>query len=335
MSAGEKEARTPCRICRDAGPHREWTVREMFLGTRDEFTYFECAKCGCLQIGTAPENLASYYPREYYSPLRLSPVRRFKEVVRRPFRVRRFESLLRGKTGLASIFPETVIPEHLIATMRRFGIGRDSSVLDVGCGPGKLLRYLHSVGFRRLTGIDPFLAEDATLFGCVRLLRKALEDVEGEFDLILSTHSLEHMPNQDGAVAAIAGHLSPAGVAVVRIPTVSSHAWETYRADWVQLDAPRHLCLHSRASFRMLVERHGLLLADLRDDSTEFQFLGSEQYRKNVPLNAPESFVADRRSRLFMKNELEAFRRRSDELNHEGRGDQFSAVLAIRDRRRL
>lgn len=327
MSVGEKEPRNPCRICRDAGPHREWSVREMFLGTRDEFPYFECAKCGCLQIRSVPENLAAYYPREYYSPIHLSPVRRFKEAVRRPLRARRFKSLLRGRTGLASLFPETVIPEHLIATMRRFGIGTDASVLDVGCGPGKFLRYLHSVGFRRLTGIDPFLAEDAVLFGRVRLLRKALEDVEGEFDLILSTHSLEHMPDQDGAVAAIAARLSPAGVAVVRFPTVSSHAWETYRADWVQLDAPRHLCLHSRASFRMLVERHGLLLADLRDDSTEFQFWGSEQYRKDVPLSAPESYLNDRGTSLFAPGEVDAYRERAVTLNREGRGDQFSGVL--------
>lgn len=327
MSAGVKESRNPCRICRDAGPHREWTVREMFLGTRDEFPYFECAKCGCLQICSVPENLAAYYPREYYSPLHLSPDRRIKESVRRPFRTRRFESLLRGKTGLASIFPETVIPEHLIATMRRFGITRESSVLDVGCGPGKFLRYLRSVGFRRLTGIDPFLAEDATLFGCVRLLRKTLEDVEGEFDLILSTHSLEHMPDQDGAVSAISRHLSPSGVAVVRTPTVSSVAWETYRSDWVQLDAPRHLCLHSRASFRMLVERHGLLLADLRDDSTEFQFWGSEQYRRGVPLSAPGSYLNDRRTSLFAPGEMDAYRERAETLNREGRGDQFSGVL--------
>jgi SAM-dependent methyltransferase len=299
----------------------------MFLGTRDEFPYFECAKCGCLQICSVPENLAAYYPREYYSPLRLSPVRRFKEAVRRPLRARRFESLLLGKTWLASIFPETVIPEHLIATMRRFGINRESSVLDVGCGPGKLLRYLHTVGFRRLTGIDPFLAEDAALFGCVRLLRKTLESVEGEFDLVLSTHSLEHMPDQDGAVAAISRLLSPSGVAVVRIPTVSSHAWETYRSDWVQLDAPRHLCLHSRASFRMLMERHGLLLADLRDDSTEFQFWGSEQYRRGVPLSAPESYLNDRGTSLFAPGDMDAYRERAETLNRERRGDQFSGVL--------
>jgi SAM-dependent methyltransferase len=299
----------------------------MFLGTRDEFPYFECAKCGCLQIGSVPENLASYYPREYYSPLRLSPVRRFKEAVRRPFRERRLESLLRGRKGLASLFPETAVPEHLIATMRRHGITRRSSVLDIGCGPGKLLRYLHTAGFRRLTGIDPYLAEDVGLFGDVRLLRRTVEEVEGTFDLILSNHSLEHVPDQDGAVAAISRLLSPSGVAVVRIPTVSSHAWGTYGADWVQLDAPRHLCLHSRASFRMLVERHGLLLADLRDDSTEFQFWGSEQYRRGVPLSAPGSYLNDRRTSLFAPGEMDAYRERAETLNREGRGDQFSGVL--------
>jgi len=36
----------------------------------------------------------------------------------------------------------------------------------------------------------------------------------------------------------------PGGWCVIRIPTVSSFAWEHYREQWVQLDAPRHFFLH-------------------------------------------------------------------------------------------
>ena len=116
-------------------------------------------------------------------------------------------------------------------------------------------------------------------------------------------------------------------MAVVRIPTVSSLAWETYRVDWVQLDAPRHLYLHSRKSFFLLANRHGLRVADLCDDSTEVQFWGSEQYRRGVPLSAPGSYLNERGTSLFAPGEMDAYRERAETLNREGRGDQFSSVL--------
>ena len=39
----------------------------MMLGTRDEFDYVQCGKCGCLQIEEVPDNLGEYYPQDYYS----------------------------------------------------------------------------------------------------------------------------------------------------------------------------------------------------------------------------------------------------------------------------
>jgi len=299
----------------------------MMYGTREPFRYIECSACGCLQIEAIPEDLSPYYPAQYFAPMTASPFRRFKETVRRPVRAARFRSLLRGRGILPVLFPETVIPNHLVAVMRRFGLDTGAAVLDVGCGTGKFLRYLRAAGFRSLTGVDPFLPADITVAGDVRLLRRQVQEMDGEFDLLLATHSLEHMPDQDAAMSAFARLLKPGGVALVRIPTVSSIAWETYGADWVQLDAPRHLHLHSRGSFRLLAGRHGLRIADMRDDSTEIQFWGSDQYSRDVPFNAPESFSVNRRTSLFPKGVMEEYRRRTESANREGRGDQFSAAL--------
>ena len=77
----------------------------------------------------------------------------------------------------------------------------------------------------------------------------------------------------------------------------------------------------------MLAERHGLRVDDLRDDSTEVQFWGSEQYEHDVPLNAPLSFTVDHGTPLFTREKMAEFRKRAETLNGEGRGDQFSAAL--------
>ena len=39
-----------CRICDFSGDSPVYTVREMMYGLRDEFDYFQCAQCQCLQI---------------------------------------------------------------------------------------------------------------------------------------------------------------------------------------------------------------------------------------------------------------------------------------------
>ena len=49
--------------------------------------------------------------------------------------------------------------------------------------------------------------------------------------------------------------LNKDGVLLVRVPLSSSWAWEHYRENWVQLDAPRHLYLHSVKSMEVLARQ--------------------------------------------------------------------------------
>ena len=56
-----------CRICSAEGEFRSYLVREMFYGTREEFEYFSCPGCNCLQIACIPENIGKYYSEGYYS----------------------------------------------------------------------------------------------------------------------------------------------------------------------------------------------------------------------------------------------------------------------------
>ena len=39
-----------CKICGNERSNREYKIKEMMFGFRDEFSYMLCANCGCLQI---------------------------------------------------------------------------------------------------------------------------------------------------------------------------------------------------------------------------------------------------------------------------------------------
>jgi hypothetical protein len=109
----------------------------------------------------------------------------------------------------------------------------------------------------------------------------------------------------------------------VRIPTVSSEAWEEYREYWVQLDAPRHLYLHSVESLSRLARLVGLRVDKVTYDSTALQFEGSELYRRGGTLRELSAST-------FTRRERREFSRRAKRLNATNRGDQ-AAFLLTRD----
>ncbi|HEV2132304.1 MAG TPA: class I SAM-dependent methyltransferase [Longimicrobiaceae bacterium] len=291
----------------------EYRVREMNLGLGDIFLYFQCPACGCLQIAELPADLSRYYPPEYYSFTRDPAARRGTRKALRKIRDR-YAFTGRGLLGkmLAERYPYRF--EGVREWLAIGGLTRESRILDVGCGRGELLYDMAERGYTCLTGVDPFLAEDIEYPGGPRIFSKTIHELEGSFDLIMFHHSLEHIPDQQETLRSAARLLVRGGHCLVRIPVSSSFAWELYRESWVQLDAPRHLFLHSRRSIVRLAETAGLKLARIQDDSTEFQFTGSELYRRGIPLSAARE--------SFARGELARFRRQARKLNAQGRGDQ-------------
>jgi hypothetical protein len=140
-------------------------------------------------------------------------------------------------------------------------------------------------------------------------------------------HSFEHMLGPYETLAAAARLLAPAGSCLIRVPVASSYAWEQYRADWVQLDAPRHFLLHSIESMRRLAERAGFETAGIVHDSGSFQFVGSELYRRDIPLHTTAPTDVAARAATFTREELAAFEERARDLNAQGRGDQAAFYL--------
>jgi SAM-dependent methyltransferase len=308
-----------CRLCGSQGPHQTAMIREMMYGTREQFEYFVCAECDTLQIVDVPdaEELKRHYGADYYSynVSRKSPVEEWLSTQRDRFQL---------KTGgvLAGSILATIKPEYVTKTIGQLGIERDARILDVGCGAGHLLDRLYKAGFANVSGVDPFIAEDSSTRMGVPLLKRYLGELTGEFDLIIFSHSLEHVPHPVEMLKTARSKLSRRGYCLVRVPTTSSEAWATYKEDWVQIDAPRHLVIPSRPGLAMAAGAAGLQVEKTIDDSDAFQFMGSERYRQDIPLVDPKGDT------LFGRKQIADWERRAAQLNREGRGDQASFVLS-------
>lgn len=285
------------------------------------FDYFMCRTCGCLQIDTVPLDLHNYYPADYYAqdsrpePLPASPLREINWL--------RLGYRLTGRSAWAERLAWRLGPlartiQKQIPYIERIpNLNRDSRILDIGCGEHSAwLASLAHCGFRNLTGADPFI-KDTGLRDGIRYLRAEPVDMQGTYDLISLHHSLEHIPDQHALLHALHRLLAADGVCLIRIPLVDSAAWDEYGLDWVELDAPRHLYLHTRSSLTGLAQAHGFEIFDTLCDSTAFEFAGSEQYRLGIPLMAPDSFWNG--AGPFDANAMRAFSEMAHSANAAGR----------------
>jgi 2-polyprenyl-3-methyl-5-hydroxy-6-metoxy-1,4-benzoquinol methylase len=300
-----------CAVCGNSAGNRTVAAREMMFGTREAFVYVECANCGCLHLSHVPSDLSRFYGETYYS-------------LRRDFRawVRRHKAAYR----LAHVLITHRLPDvpDWWPTDRR---DRELEVLDVGCGAGNLLLRLQSLGFRRLLGIDPFIPEDIRYKGGLVIHRQSLASTTGRSDVIVMNHSFEHMGDPKEAFSHARRLLADNGVIIIRTPVAESWAWRHYGADWVQLDAPRHLFVHTEKSIKTLAAAAGLQLVSITYDSTALQFWGSEQYRRGVPFTDSRSYLNSHRGSMFSRSEIRSFEHRAVELNLRGEGDQACFYL--------
>lgn len=313
-----------CRICDNSDNNTLYEATEMMLGRRDSHQYIECNLCGCLQIVEVPHDLPRYYPdSDYYSYNKIQTPTGIKQEL-----IKQRDLYAATQKGLLGQLIHQFLPHSKLQTLQKAGINKSSRILDVGCGAGHLLHSLQTAGFQNLLGIDPFNAEDLAYNSGLKVEKKSIHEMtQGGWDLIMFHHSFEHVFDQKDVLTKAATLLKPNGVCLIRIPTVSSWAWQHYGIHWVQLDAPRHLFLHSVDSIKRLANKVGLRLDNVVYDSFAFQFWGSEQYRHDIPLNDKTSYAINPEKSRFSKQEIASFEKRSQQLNQQNQGDQAAFYL--------
>ncbi|QWD60456.1 class I SAM-dependent methyltransferase [Polynucleobacter sp. MWH-UH35A] len=234
-----------------------------------------------------------------------------------------------GRYGLGAII-EYFLEDSLGSTYRRLGLDKNSRILDIGCADGFLPYMLAEAGFKNVTGIDPYIQSDATYENGAKVFKKELcECTDGMYDVITLNHVFEHLPDQLETLVEIKRLLSNGGKLVIRIPTSTSDAFEKFNAHWYQLDAPRHLYLHSHKSIIELLNKAGFKSIDLFCDSTIWQYYSSELYLKDYPFNVHMKKYLINIPRLLLTGGLNRYKKKVLEVNAKLRGDQI-VVVAIR-----
>lgn len=321
----EPREKAICQICQNVSGNKSYIFREMMFGSGEEFEYFECAECGCLQIKKIPDNLLIYYPDDYFSFQKPSSLK--DNFLKAFFKGQRAKSCLLEKNFLRTLLSQAYRPPDYYEWFKKVEIQFESHILDVGCGAGHLLLRMKKDGFLNLTGIDAFIKDSIFYENGVNILKKDISEIRQEFDFIMLHHSYEHMPHPISTIKELYRLLKPKRYVLIRIPVASSFAWKKYGDNWVQLDVPRHLFLHTIRSIKIMADRVGFKVADIVFDSTAFQFWGSEQYFRDIPLRDARSYEVNSRKSIFSKKQIKSFEQKAIELNKNHDGDQACFYL--------
>jgi 2-polyprenyl-3-methyl-5-hydroxy-6-metoxy-1,4-benzoquinol methylase len=323
-----------CRVCLGIDRLGQLTAREMMFGTKETFLYDLCTGCKSLQLHKAQEPSVTerHYPDNYYSRetsaektnTKLSY--RFRQFVRN----RQLMQVVGKRNPIGAIcnllFYEKCkekFLKNISIDIDDFKIDYRDHILDVGCGEAAIiLNNMSKMGFANILGADPFIKLNLITMAGVRVLKARVDDIEDKFDLVMFHHSFEHILSSRQTLSSVRERPKPGSRCLIRILTPSSEAFEIYGADWVQLDAPRHMTLISRAGMEILARDCGFEITAIRDDSSAFQFTGSMLCRRDIPL-IDQSDLAS----WFSREELETLSQRAQSLNAAHRGDQAAFIL--------
>lgn len=152
-------------------------------------------------------------------------------------------------------------------------IGKDATILDVGCGPGFLLSQLQTEGYQNLYGLDPseycvgHLRENGVTGVCGSVYDD-LTEFKHKFDAIVFTNVIEHIENPSGAIRNMKLWVKDDGILYIAAPNPLN-----YHLDHTHLSAlycAEHINHFSQYHLDFLLDQNGFVNIFNFNDSTYY-----------------------------------------------------------------
>lgn len=141
------------------------------------------------------------------------------------------------------------------------GATQAGTLLDVGCGSGRFILQMRSLGWNAC-GVDPDPA--AVVHGLkagLNVFQGSIIDLppDSRYDVITLNHVIEHVPDPIFLLAECKRRLTPrTGRLMIMTPNLNSLGHRWFGRFWRGLEIPRHLMLFSATALRKCVARAGL-----------------------------------------------------------------------------
>jgi len=267
-----------CPLCNSPGEF-SYQGRDLLFDRTEMYQYMECCHCSAVYQDPMPMpvEINGFYPEDY-------------SVYRKTGHVKHHSSMklavLCYKYGYKHIrAPFVFLLMAPVVSVFRY---RESisfvpkgSALDIGCGNGKFMQAMNSLGWQ-FEGVEfnP-VAVDACREAGLKVFHGDLQAGaygDNSFDLITARHVIEHIPDPENFVCEIARILKKGGRMVIQTPNSKALGRRWFGTNWYANDVPRHLVLFNTGNLNMLAERHGLRRIKVKTSTTPKIILNSLDY---------------------------------------------------------
>jgi SAM-dependent methyltransferase len=157
----------------------------------------------------------------------------------------------------------------------------NGKALDIGCGNGKFIQAMNSLGWQ-FEGVEfnP-VAVDACREAGLKVFNGDLQAAGyrgNSFDLITARHVIEHVPDPNNFMREITRILKKGGRLVIETPNSQALGRRWFGTKWYANEVPRHMVLFNPDNLNMLAERHGLRKIRVKTSTTPKIILNSLDY---------------------------------------------------------
>jgi len=272
------DSETRCPLCNSVGEF-SFLGRDQLYNKTETYRYMQCGCCEAVYQDPIPttDQISSFYPEDYKPHEQLGVPKQASQLKL---------AILHHKYGYRNLKVPRIL--RLIAPIFSVFKYRDSihfvpngKAIDIGCGNGKFMRDMNSLGWK-FEGVElnPIAVNACRSIG-LKVFNGDLHAAafkNNSFDLITTHHVIEHIPTPATFMHEISRVLKKGGRLVIETPNSKALGRQWFGANWFANDVPRHLVLYCITNLHMLARRHGLRLVKAKMFTSPKIILNSWDY---------------------------------------------------------
>ncbi len=267
-----------CPLCNSSGRF-SYRGRDLLFDSTEMYQYMKCSRCAAVYQDPMPTSgeISGFYPEDYAVYRKIGHIKHHSSMKLAVLRYKYGYKHIKAPFFLRLMAP--VVSVFRYGESIRFLPG--GRALDIGCGNGKFMQAMNSLGWQ-FEGVEfnP-MAVDVCREAGLNVFHGDLQTAaydDDSFDLITARHVIEHIPDPESFMREIARILKKGGRMVIQTPNTRALGRGWFGINWYANDIPRHLVLFCPDNLNMLAKRHGLRRIKVKTPTTPKIILNSLDY---------------------------------------------------------